>query len=362
RKYNQDEEEVHPISYLLSPISFIFSDLVVCFRSLWIPLFRSLLSSLVMMMRTVSLPLSHHKIHQASGYHNVPTCVNYHLLNSRSIACKNRVYLTQTRLSSFSTRRDVWSLQLFETLRGFKAPVSSCSNAFVCRAALFPGGGSHGPIVKSTALVLTRPLMGLTRATLFESTWYTLILSGRNFDSRREMMQIHKRAAHNTLLCHIFSLCCFGVEHSFSAANMELSFRTLDPVVLSSSASQAVKTRFLSFAQSMSTVLAFACCLSSLLQQVQKFFMETNNPADTRNFCWEAVYTAAWVAAASLFMELLGFSTQKWLTAGGLGTHYDSCYTALVLNEWIQTKIGGYEVSGTVELSPSIYSQADYGK
>ncbi|KAF3527824.1 hypothetical protein DY000_02041075 [Brassica cretica] len=353
---NQDEEEVHPIS-------FIFSDLVVCFRSLWIPLFRSLLSTLVMMMRTVSLPLSHHKIHQASGYHN-------------SIACKNRVYLTQTRLSSFSTRQDVWSLQLLETLRGFKAPVSSCSNAFVCRAALFPGSGSHGPIVKSTALVLTRacdalhgnphlmkllsavailafgtwvirPLMGLTRATLFEK--------GNDAISQKSSTQYIVVSYLQPLLLWSGAL---------------LFCRTLDPIVLSSSASQAVKTRFLSFVQSMSTVLAFACCLSSLLQQVQKFFMETNNPADTRNmgfsFAGKAVYTAAWVAAASLFMELLGFSTQKWLTAGGLGTvlltlaglqiltNFLSSIMIhatrpFVLNEWIQTKIGGYEVSGTVE-------------
>ncbi|CDY46875.1 BnaC01g27790D [Brassica napus] len=322
-----------------------------------------------MMMRTVFLPLSHHKIHQASGYHN-------------SLACKNRVYLTQTRLSSFSTRRDVWSLQLFETLRGFKAPVSSCSNAFVCRAALFPGGGSHGPIVKSTALVLTsracdalhgnphlmkllsavailafgtwgiRPLMGLTRATLFEK--------GNDANSQKSSTQYIVVSYLQPLLLWSGAL---------------LFCRTLDPIVLSSSASQAVKTRFLSFVRSMSTVLAFACCLSSLLQQVQKFFMETNNPADTRNmgfsFAGKAVYTAAWVAAASLFMELLGFSTQKWLTAGGLGTvlltlagrearsifiltNFLSSIMIhatrpFVLNEWIQTKIGGYEVSGTVE-------------
>ena len=37
-------------------------------------------------------------------------------------------------------------------------------------------------------------------------------------------------------------------------------------------------------------------------------------------FAGKAVYTAVWVAAVSLFMELLGFSTQKCLTAGGLGT------------------------------------------
>ena len=38
------------------------------------------------------------------------------------------------------------------------------------------------------------------------------------------------------------------------------------------------------------------------------------------DFAGKAVYTAVWVAAVSLFMELLGFSTQKWVTAGGLGT------------------------------------------
>ena len=38
------------------------------------------------------------------------------------------------------------------------------------------------------------------------------------------------------------------------------------------------------------------------------------------DFTGKAVYTAIWIAAVSLFMELLGFSTQKWVTAGGLGT------------------------------------------
>ena len=38
------------------------------------------------------------------------------------------------------------------------------------------------------------------------------------------------------------------------------------------------------------------------------------------DFAGKAVYSAVWIAAVSLFMELLGFSTQKWVTAGGLGT------------------------------------------
>ncbi|XP_044469638.1 mechanosensitive ion channel protein 2, chloroplastic-like [Mangifera indica] len=146
--------------------------------------------------------------------------------------------------------------------------------------------------------------------------------------------------------------------------------RALDPVVLPTEASQVVKLRLLNFIRSLSTVLAFAYCLSSVIQQAQKFFMETSDTSDTRNmgfqFAGKAVYSAVWVASISLFMELLGFSTQKWLTAGGLGTvlltlagreiFTNFLSSAMihatrpfVVNEWIQTKIEGYEVSGTVE-------------
>ncbi|KAJ6997574.1 hypothetical protein NC653_013975 [Populus alba x Populus x berolinensis] len=146
--------------------------------------------------------------------------------------------------------------------------------------------------------------------------------------------------------------------------------RALDVVVLPSEASQAVKLRLLNFVRSLSTVVAFAYCLSSLIQQAQKFFTETNDSSDARNmgfsFAGKAVHSAVWIAAVSLFMELLGFSTQKWLTAGGLGTVlltlagreiFTNFLSSVmihatrpfVLNEWIQTKIEGYEVSGTVE-------------
>lgn len=146
--------------------------------------------------------------------------------------------------------------------------------------------------------------------------------------------------------------------------------RALDPIVLPTEASKIVKDRLLNFVRSLSTVLAFAYCISSLIQQTQKLFSETSDPNDTRNmgfqFAGKAVYSAVWVAAVSLFMELLGFSTQKWLTAGGLGTVLITlagreiltnflssvmihATRPFVLNEWIQTKIEGYEVSGTVE-------------
>ncbi|KAL2246661.1 UNVERIFIED_CONTAM: Mechanosensitive ion channel protein 2, chloroplastic [Sesamum indicum] len=146
--------------------------------------------------------------------------------------------------------------------------------------------------------------------------------------------------------------------------------KELDLMILPSEGGQIVKQRVLNFVRSLSTVLAFAHCLSSVIQQAQKFFMETNDPTDTRNmgfqFAGRAVYTAVSVAAVSLFMELLGFSTQKWITAGGLGTvlltlagreiltNFLSSVMIhatrpFILNEWIQTKISGYEVSGTVE-------------
>nr|WGO49554.1 mechanosensitive ion channel protein B081701 [Torenia fournieri] len=146
--------------------------------------------------------------------------------------------------------------------------------------------------------------------------------------------------------------------------------RALDPLVLPTAAGQIVKQRLLNFVRSLSTVLAFAYCLSSVIQQAQKFFIETNDSSDARNmgfqFAGKAIYTAVWVAAVSLFMELLGFSTQKWVTAGGLGTvlltlagreiFTNFLSSAMihatrpfVVNEWIQTKIEGYEVSGTVE-------------
>ncbi|KAJ1375820.1 Mechanosensitive ion channel MscS [Sesbania bispinosa] len=146
--------------------------------------------------------------------------------------------------------------------------------------------------------------------------------------------------------------------------------RALEPLILPTETGQVVKERLLNFVRSLSTVLAFAYCLSSVIQQAQKFFTESADASETRNmgfqFAGKAVYSAVWIAAFSLFMELLGFSTQKWVTAGGLGTvlltlagreiFTNFLSSAMihatrpfVVNEWIQTKIEGYEVSGTVE-------------
>ncbi|KAF3777726.1 Mechanosensitive ion channel protein 2 [Nymphaea thermarum] len=158
-----------------------------------------------------------------------------------------------------------------------------------------------------------------------------------------------------------------------------LSCRILDPITLPIETGQSMKQRILIFIQSLSTVLAFSYCLSSLIHQTQKFFMERNDSDIAQNmgfqFAGKAVGTAVWIAAASLFMELLGFSTQKWLTAGGLGTvlltlagreiltNFLSSVIIhatrpFLLNEWIQTKIQGYEVSGFVEVSETLIETA----
>ncbi|KAF8658973.1 hypothetical protein HU200_058811 [Digitaria exilis] len=146
--------------------------------------------------------------------------------------------------------------------------------------------------------------------------------------------------------------------------------RGLDPVVLPSAASQAVKTRLITFVRSLSSVLAVAYILTSLIQQVQKFLVDMRNPNDTRNmgfdFTMKALYTGIWIAAVSLFMELLGFNTQKWITAGGFGTVLltlagreiltnflssvmINATRPFVVNEWITANIGGVEISGIVE-------------
>ncbi|KAG5034476.1 hypothetical protein JHK87_009386 [Glycine soja] len=83
--------------------------------------------------------------------------------------------------------------------------------------------------------------------------------------------------------------------------------RDLDPLVLPSETSQAIKQRRLSFVRSLSTVLTFAYCSSSLIRQAQNICMGTNDSSDKRNmridFTGKAVYTAIWIAAVSLFMS-----------------------------------------------------------
>ncbi|KAI3978969.1 hypothetical protein MKX01_016144 [Papaver californicum] len=277
-------------------------------------------------------------------------------------------------LSSADTHLDNFGLHPLDTKRNPLRFAPSKYNMFVCRSSLVPGL-ERSPILKTAITDLTRlygssagnrwliqlaPAVGIIAFSFYFLE--PLLRNCRNFVLHKNDNTWKKSSTHYVMTSYLQPLLLW-----FGAS---LVCRTLDPVVLPTVASQAVKCRLLVFVRSLSTVLAVAYCLSSFIQQTQKLFGETNDSNDSRNmgfqFAGKAIYSAVWVASVSLFIELLGFSTQKWLTAGGLGTVlltlagreiFTNFLSSVmihatrpfVLNEWIQTKIEGYEVSGTVE-------------
>lgn len=285
--------------------------------------------------------------------------------------------LVHINLSSLAMRQDAWGLNLLSHLCGPLSPTSAKCNVFVCRSVLAPVGNDIPVLKSAAAAVLTRSYDSLrgnpvvlrlipAAALVAFAAWglVPLVRLARTIFLNRTDGSWKKSRTHYVLTSYLQPLLLW--------TGVTLICRELDPLVLPSEASQGVKQRVLNFVRSLSTVLAFAYCLSSLIQQVQKFLTETNDADSTDarnmgfNFAGKAVYTAVWVAALSLFMELLGFSTQRWLTAGGLGTVlltlagreiFTNFLSSVmihttrpfVINEWIQTKIEGYEVSGTVE-------------
>ncbi|KAH1253214.1 hypothetical protein GLYMA_04G094300v4 [Glycine max] len=308
--------------------------------------------------------------HDVRFYSNTGFCSFHH--NRMGVG---RLHLVTLNLSPCSLKQDSSALHLLSRPHAPIRHVPSRCNVFICQSVLIPGGGSGTPLMKSASVILTRsydalqgnptflqlipaigiiafavcglePLLRLSRVLFLQSTD-----SSWKKSSSRYIMTSYFQPL---LLWTGAMLVC----------------RALDPLVLPSESSQVVKQRLLNFVRSLSTVISFAYCLSSLIQQAQKFFLEGNDSSGARNmgldFAGKAVYTAVWVAAVSLFMELLGFSTQKWVTAGGLGTVlltlagreiFTNFLSSImihatrpfIVNEWIQTKIEGYEVSGTVE-------------
>lgn len=293
----------------------------------------------------------------------------------RSWTASSRLHLLGANISSLSLRQDSWSIRLSDKIyRPIRAVPHGC-NTFKCHSFFNPGHAFQISSIKNATVELTRSCSALQGKTVvlklvpavtivLFAVWGLgpLMRLSRNIFLHKNDSSWKKSSANYVLTSYLQPLLLW--------TGATLICRVLDPLVLPSEASEIVKQRLLNFVRSLSTVLAFAYCLSSVIQQTQKFFMETNDPADTRNmgfqFAGKAVYTAVWVAAVSLFMELLGFSTQKWLTAGGLGTvlltlagreiFTNFLSSAMihatrpfVVNEWIQTKIEGYEVSGTVE-------------
>ncbi|KAL3592231.1 hypothetical protein D5086_010871 [Populus alba] len=318
------------------------------------------------MIRVSSIQFSHElRVHNSHG------CSNQHTSAIR----KSRVQLINVNPSSQFLRQDPWSLHLQNCIHRSLSPVPSRCNVFLCRSVLTPGEGNGIPVLKSAAMALTRSYDVFCGTTLVLklipavciiafAAWGLdpLMCLGRAVFLHKSDSSWKKSRTYLVMTSYLQPLLLW--------TGAMLICRALDVVVLPSEASQAVKLRLLNFVRSLSTVVAFAYCLSSLIQQAQKFFTETNDSSDARNmgfsFAGKAVHSAVWIAAVSLFMELLGFSTQKWLTAGGLGTVlltlagreiFTNFLSSVmihatrpfVLNEWIQTKIEGYEVSGTVE-------------
>ncbi|KAG2696176.1 hypothetical protein I3760_07G046000 [Carya illinoinensis] len=295
----------------------------------------------------------------------------------KSVTGRGKLHLLSATLSS----RESFQQQLcwsFCRLNSAYRPIHSLPKrckAFKCHSFLKPGLPSQLPNIKAAAMGLTRsynflegsplviklvPAVGI----IIFAVWGIgpLLCQSRNILLHKNDSSWKKSRTYYIMTSYLQPLLLW--------TGATLICRAMDPVVLPTEASQIVKQRLLNFVRSLSTVLAFAFCLSSVIQQAQKFLTETNDSSDTRNmgfqFAGKAVYSAVWVAAVSLFMELLGFSTQKWLTAGGLGTvlltlagreiFTNFLSSAMihatrpfVVNEWIQTKIEGYEVSGTVE-------------
>ncbi|KAL3036673.1 hypothetical protein AAZX31_01G022700 [Glycine max] len=266
----------------------------------------------------------------------------------------------------------------FQHLRHINRPTHtlSCkSHSFKCHSFLVSGQPNNLPAVKVAATVLARSCNILQNSPIIVklipavgviifAIWGVgpLLFQTRKLLFQRSDSSWKKSTTYYIVASYLQPLLLW--------TGAILICRALEPLILPSETSQIVKERLLNFVRSLSTVLAFAYCLSSVIQQVQKFLAESTDASEARNmgfqFAGKAVYSVVWIAAFSLFMELLGFSTQKWVTAGGLGTVlltlagreiFTNFLSSVmihatrpfVVNEWIQTKIEGYEVSGTVE-------------
>ncbi|KAL1344711.1 mechanosensitive ion channel protein 2, chloroplastic isoform X2 [Arachis hypogaea] len=332
------------------------------------------------------LGLQFHSTMAYSGSHrlhsNIESCGFCH-----KPMCADRLCFVNINHSPECLRRDSSALILSRV----HVPLRPLRRVSVCQSTLIPAGGCEAPLRNLATISLSRPQCTISGKPIVQFVHQFIPALGIiGFAvwglepllclSRTLFLQTDKSWKKSSLRYLMKSY----LQPLLLWTGVMLICRDLDPLVLPSETSQAVKQRLLSFVRSLSTVLTFAYCSSSLIKQAQKSCMEMNDSSDERNmridFTGKAVYTAIWVAAVSLFMELLGFSTQKWLTAGGLGTVLLSLagreifmnflssimiHTTrpFVVNERIKTKIKDDEVSGRVEhvgwWSPTIVRGAD---
>ncbi|KAK4261391.1 hypothetical protein QN277_004395 [Acacia crassicarpa] len=313
--------------------------------------------------------------------------LSYDSGHCRNLGCYNQdtriMYRTKLHLSSAAPiyhvaflKQDCWRTKLFCNINRPVHTLFCKSRAFKCHSFLGRGPSSELPISKVAATALARSynLLQCSPATvklisamgiIILAVWGVgpLMYHTRKLLLQRSDNSWKKSSTHYVVTSYIQPLLLW--------TGALLICRAFDPLNLPSETAQAVKERLLSFVRSLSTVLAFAYCISRVIQQAQKLFMESAaDSCETRNmgfqFAGKAVYSAVWIAAFSLFMELLGFSTHRWVTAGGFGTVlltlagreiFTNFLSSVIIhatrpfvvNEWIQTKIEGYEVSGTVE-------------
>ncbi|KNA08961.1 hypothetical protein SOVF_157940 [Spinacia oleracea] len=293
---------------------------------------------------------------------------------SKPIMQNGRFPFSVSTVSANNVVKDAWNFHYLSRTINKKIPASSKHRVFLCRSFLLPNGGNSSPLMQNAPVVLKRVCDSFSSKSLVYQlipaigvialAWGLLPLMRLGWS-----VFLHKNGG-NWKKSSTYFFATSYVQPLLIWSGALLICRALDPMILPTEASQAVKQRLLHFVRLFSTTVAFAYCLSCLIQQVQKYFSEASDSNDTRSmgfqFAGKAIYTAVWVASVSLFMELLGFSTQKWLTAGGLGTVlltlagreiFTNFLSSVmihatrpfILNEWIQTKIEGYEVSGTVE-------------
>ncbi|KAL2905862.1 Mechanosensitive ion channel protein 2 chloroplastic [Bienertia sinuspersici] len=283
--------------------------------------------------------------------------------------------LLSTSLSSCASRQDPWSHRLSSSINRPLCSLPYRSEGLTCRSFLFFDPNLAIPSLKTATVELARSCNAIQTSPLTAKLVPAVIIIiftlwglgpllrvSRNIFLHKSDSSWKKSTTNYVMKSYLQPILLW--------TGAILICRALGPMTMPTEASQIVKQRTLNFVMSLSTVLAFAYCLSSLIQQAQRYLTETNDPSDARNmgfqFAGKAIYSAVWVAAFSLFLELLGFSTQRLLTAGGLGTvlltlagreiFTNFLSSAMihatrpfVANEWIQTKIEGYEVSGTVE-------------
>ncbi|KAH9314822.1 hypothetical protein KI387_023449, partial [Taxus chinensis] len=286
---------------------------------------------------------------------------------------QNQTCMLSHGLSTSTMRQNAWSLKLSHKVNMPLRAVPNVHNVVTCQS----GQPNQAVLLslKTCAVVLTRAHNALQKSPLVlrcAPAVGLMVFAAWGLEPFLQLIRhvIFHRNARNWKKSSTYHFMTSYLRSILLWTGAILLCRAFDPVEVSSETSEAIKRPLFDIVRSFATVVAFLCCISSVIQQVYKFVVERQNPQDTRNLGFEfirnALITAVCVAGLALFFENVGFPIQKWLFAGGFGTvlltlagreiltNYMSSIMIhatrpFVVNDWIQTKIDGYEVSGIVE-------------